>query len=363
MKVAIVCDWLTGIGGAERVVLELHKLYPDAPIYTSQYNPAKIDWFKNADVRTGWLQQLPSSWKKFLPIFRAWYFSHLDLSEYDLVVSITGAEAKGTITKSSTRHICYMNAATHYYWSRYDEYLKHPGFGLLDPIARLALRVLVGPMRRWDLKAAQRPDYIIANSNFTKQQIKKYYGRDSAVIHPPVEIYRFKPKESLARQGFLVAGRQTPYKRIDLAVAACTKLGLPLTVVGSGPDHERLVKLAGPSINFVGSPSDKEIVKYFQSAEAFIFPGIDDFGIVAVEALAAGTPVIAYRAGGALDYVDEQENGLFFDKQTVPSLMAALKQFDFKRYNNSVIASSSEKFSPSAFDSKMRQYISNCLKK
>jgi glycosyltransferase involved in cell wall biosynthesis len=362
MKVAIVCDWLTGIGGAERVVLELHKLYPDAPIYTSQYDPAKIDWFKDADVRTGWLQKLPSSWKKFLPILRAWYFSHLNLSECDLVISSSGAEAKGIKTKSSTKHVCYMHAPTHYYWSRYEEYLKHPGFGLLDPVARLALRVLAGPMRRWDLKAAKRPDYIIANSNFAKEQIKKYYARDSVVIHPPVEIDRFKPKENLARHGFLVAGRQTPYKRIDLAVTACTKLNLPLTVAGSGPDHEKLVKLAGPSINFVGSPSDEEIVKYFQSAEAFIFPGVDDFGIVAVEALAAGTPVIAYKAGGALDYVDEHKNGLFFSRQTVQSLMTVLKQFDFKRYNISVIESSAERFLPSAFERKMSQYINNCLK-
>jgi hypothetical protein len=136
MKVAIVCDWLSGIGGAERVVLELHKLYPEAPIYTSQYEPKNIDWFTNADVRTGWLQKLPGSLKKFLPPLRAWYFSHLNLSEYDLVISSSGAEAKGVKTGPNTRHICYMHAPTHYYWARYDEYIKNPGFGYLDPLAR-----------------------------------------------------------------------------------------------------------------------------------------------------------------------------------------------------------------------------------
>jgi glycosyltransferase involved in cell wall biosynthesis len=370
MKVAIVCDWLSGIGGAERVVLELHKLYPEAPIYTSQYDPKNIDWFANADVRTGWLQKLPGSLKKFLPPLRAWYFSHLNLSGYDLVISSSGAEAKGVKTGPNTRHICYMHAPTHYYWARYDEYIQHPGLGFFDPLARLGLKVLVGPMRRWDRKAAQRPDYIIANSSFTKSQIKKYYGRDSEVIHPPVDIDRFKirnpvkkvlNKLSTSRSGFLVAGRQTPYKRIDLAIEACTKLDLPLTVVGSGPDHQKLVKIAGPSINFVAGASDKEVVKYFQSAEAFIFPGIDDFGIVAVEALAAGTPVIAYSQGGALDYVTP-ENGILFQEQTVESLLGALQKFNPGNFNNISIQKSAVKFSTQAFEKNVKKFLNDKLK-
>jgi glycosyltransferase involved in cell wall biosynthesis len=370
MKVAIVCDWLSGIGGAERVVLELHKLYPEAPIYTSQYEPKNIDWFTNADVRTSWLQKLPGSLKKFLPPLRAWYFSHLNLSEYDLVISSSGAEAKGVKTGPNTRHICYMHAPTHYYWARYDEYIKNPGFGYLDPLARLGLKLLVGPMRRWDRKAAQRPDYIIANSSFTKSQIQKYYGRDSDVIHPAVDIDRFKirnpvkkilNKLSISRSGFLAAGRQTPYKRIDLAIEACTRLDLPLTVVGSGPDHQKLVKLAGPSINFVAGASDKEVVKYFQSAEAFIFPGIDDFGIVAVEALAAGTPVIAYDQGGALDYVTPQ-NGILFQEQTVESLLGALQKFNPDNFNNASIQKSAVKFSTQAFEKNVKKFLNDKLK-
>jgi glycosyltransferase involved in cell wall biosynthesis len=370
MKVAIVCDWLSGVGGAERVVLELHKLYPEAPIYTSQYDPKKIDWFTTADVRTGWLQKLPGSLKKFLPPLRAWYFSHLNLSEYDLVISSSGAEAKGVKTGPNTRHICYMHAPTHYYWARYDEYIKNPGFGYLDPLARLGLKLLVGPMRRWDRKAAQRPDYIIANSSFTKSQIQKYYGRDSDVIHPAVDIDRFKirnpvkkilNKLSISRSGFLAAGRQTPYKRIDLAIEACTRLDLPLTVVGSGPDHQKLVKLAGPSINFVAGASDKEVVKYFQSAEAFIFPGIDDFGIVAVEALAAGTPVIAYDQGGALDYVTPQ-NGILFQEQTVESLLGALQKFNPDNFNNASIQKSAVKFSTQAFEKNVKKFLNDKLK-
>jgi glycosyltransferase involved in cell wall biosynthesis len=352
MKAAIVCDWLTSIGGAERVVLELHKMFPDAPIYTSQYDSQKINWFEKADVRTGWLQKLPAGLKKFLPIFRAWYFSHLDLSEYDLVISSSGAEAKGIKVKRPGVHVNYCHAPTHYYWGRYDEYMKNPGFGIFDPLARLGLKLLVGPLRRWDLKAAQRPDYMIANSNFTKDQIKKYYGRDSVVIHPPVDIERFKilNKSSISRKGFLVAGRQTPYKRIDLAVAACTKLDLPLIVIGDGPDHKKLVKMAGQSVKFVVGASDQEVIKYFRSAEAFIFPGTDDFGIVAVEALAAGTPVIAYKAG---------KTGEFFTQPAIAAIESALKNFKLENYNHDQIQKAAASFTVKQFHTKMTRFINS----
>ena len=202
-RIAIVCDWLTGIGGAEKVVLEVHKLYPDAPIYTSQYDPSKIDWFKNADVRTGWLQKIPVSLKKFLPVLRAWYFSRLNLSQYDLIISVNfGAESKAVKFRKDAKHICYCNAPTHYYWSRYDEYIKNPGFGGLNPLARLGLKILVGPMRKWDLKVAQRPSVMIANSTHIAAEIKKYYNRDSTVIHPPVDISRFTTKYSKPRSDY-----------------------------------------------------------------------------------------------------------------------------------------------------------------
>lgn len=358
-KVAIVCDWLTGIGGAERVVLELHRMYPGAPIYTSQYDPAAIDWFKDADVRTTWLQKLPKSFKKFLPVLRAWSFSRLNLSDYDLVVSSSGAEAKGIKTGTNTTHICYCHAPTHFYWSRYEEYLKNPGFGWLNSLARLGLKLLVSPMRKWDKKAAQRPDYLIANSTHTQNSIKKYYGRDSTVIHPPVEVDRFQLPAN-QRKGFIAAGRQVPYKRIDLAVAACTQLGLPLTVIGNGPEHKYLVSLAGPTINFVTNPSDQEVAKYFNRAEAFIFPGVDDFGIVAIEALAAGTPVIAYKDGGVLDYIADNKNGVFFDQQTVESLLTALQQITSKSFDYAAISKSVKVFSAESFRTKIKNFVAEC---
>ncbi len=362
MKVAIVCDWLVGTGGAERVVLELHKMFPDAPIYTSQYNRDSRawyndDWFKDADVRTGSLQKLPLGLRKFLPVFRAWYFSHLDLSGYDLVISSSGAEAKAVKTGPRSIHVCYMHAPTHYYWSRYDEYMAYPGFGRFDPLARLGLKFLAGPMRHWDRRAAQKPDYLLANSGHTKEQIKKYYGREAVVIHPPVDIERFVLKSEKKRRGFLIAGRQTPYKRFDLAVQACTRANMPLSVIGNGPDHLRLQKLAGPTVTFLTGLSDKEVVEHFHSAEAFIFPGIDDFGVVAVEALAAGTPVIAYHGGGAIDYIKDGKNGTFFEKQTVESLKAALGKFDPGAYDSRAVAASAKVFSPQNFDSKLKAFI------
>jgi glycosyltransferase involved in cell wall biosynthesis len=360
-KVAIVCDWLTGIGGAERVVLELHRMFPDAPIYTSQYDPKAIGWFKDADVRTLWLQRLPNVLKKFLPMLRTRAFSKLDLSNYDLVISSSGAEAKGVKTGPNTTHITYCHAPTHYYWERYDEYLKHPGFGILNPLARLGLRLFVGPLRRWDYQAAQKPDYFIANSNYTKKQIKKYYGRDSKVIHPPVDIERFKPKGKTNRVGFLIAGRQTPYKRFDLAVTACTQLNVPLTVIGNGPEHNKLVNMAGHRVTFLTKVSDSDMPHYFQSADAFIFPGVDDFGIVAVEALAAGTPVIAYTDGGALDYIKENKTGLFFEEQTMDSLVEALEKFDPSKLDSNFIAKSASKFSAKVFTKNISRLINKYI--
>jgi glycosyltransferase involved in cell wall biosynthesis len=363
LKVAIVCDWLTGIGGAERVVLELHKLYPNAPIYTSQYDPRKIDWFDNADVRTGPLQKLPKRLKKFLPFLRAWTFNRLDLSDYDLVLSSSGAEAKGVKTGKNTIHICYCHSPTHYYWIRYDEYIKHPGFPFgLNWLARLGLLLLIKPLKEWDFRAAKRPNFMIANSDHTQAMIKRYYKRDSVVIHPPVDVNRFKiiGKPPL-RHGFLIAGRQVPYKRFDLAIAACTELKVPLVVIGDGPDHKRLEKIAGRSVTFLSNVADHEMASHFQSTLGFIMPNMDDFGIVAVEALSAGTPVIAYQKGGALDYVIPGKTGLLFDKQTVKSLTTALEQVFAKTFHYDAIAESASQFSAQTFTSNIKDFIWKCM--
>ncbi len=363
LRVAIVCDWLTGVGGAERVVLELHKLYPEAPIFTSQYDPSRIDWFEDADVRTTWLQRLPTSFKKFLPLLRAWTFSRLDLSDYDLVLSSSGAEAKGIKTGPNTTHICYCHSPTHYYWIRHDEYLDNPGFPFgFNWLAKLGLKLLIDPLKRWDRHAAKQPDFLIANSTHTQAVIKRYYRRESTVIFPPVDTARFQTRDKSAlRHGFIVAGRQTPYKRFDLAIAACNELKIPLVVIGDGPDHRRLEKLAGRSTTFLTQVNDAEIVGHFASALGFIMPNMDDFGIVAVEAMAAGTPVVAYNKGGAQDYVVPGKTGLFFERQTVKNLSAALETASNKNWDYGQIAGEAEQFSAVHFVHNMQNYIKDRL--
>jgi glycosyltransferase involved in cell wall biosynthesis len=355
-KVAIVHDWLVG-GGAELVVEQLHKLYPEAPIYTSYCTP---EWRQRLDnkVVTGWLQHL-GPLRKLIPPLRIWWFTHLNLEDYDLVISSSGAEAKGIKVSKNTLHVNYCHAPTHYYWSRYDEYLDHPGWGAFDWAARLGLKLLVKPLRAWDYRAAQRPNYIIANSTHIQAEIKKYYGRDSTVIFPPVYFERFqKPQNfNLERSGYIISGRQTPYKRFDLAIQACSQLQLPLTVIGDGPDNARLRSLAGPTITFAGRVSDDELEKYFASASALLFPGLDDFGITPVEAIAAGTPVIAYKAGGALDYVKPGVTGEFFDEMTVESLTAALQAFKPHDYDHQAIRATAQQFSDTMFQKELSDYI------
>jgi len=364
-RVAIVHDWLVG-GGAERVVYELHKLYPKAPIYTSYCNKKSREQFKDADIRTSYMQRFPfSKLYKFLPILREWWFESVNLRDYDVIISSSGAEAKGIKNiRPSALHINYCHSPTHYYWVRYYEYLQNPGFGIFDPIARIGLKLLIESRQRWDYRAAQRPKYIIANSNCVKDRIEQIYNRESTVIHPPVDTKRFHTSNikyqisNIHRKGFVIAGRQTPYKRIDLAVSACTLAELPLTVIGNGPDHKKLKKLAGPTVTFKTNVSDSEIAKYFQSAEAFIFPNDDDFGITPVEAMAAGTPVIALKAGGALDYVIPGTTGEFFTQQTPEAIAEVLKNFDSSKYSPEKISAHAETFSTETFHKNITHFIS-----
>lgn len=360
MRVAIVHDWFVQ-GGAEKVVLELHRMYPDAPIYTSYCSP---QWRKKlgSNVITGYLQHWPfSKLRKLLPVLRRFWFESLDLSGFDLIISSSGAEAKGIKVPEGTLHINYCHAPTHYYWLRYDEYMKNPGWGVFNPLGRAGLKLLVGPMRKWDLQAAQRPDYMIANSTYTKAEIKKYYGRTATVIHPPVEISQYLSGKAHERKGLVISGRHTPYKRFDLAIKACNQLNLPLNVLGSGPESAKLKKLAGPTITFKGYVSDVEVVELLQSAEAFIFPGLDDFGIAPVAAMAAGTPVIGYKDGGSLDYIIPRKTGLFFDEQSVESLTRALQDFPKHTFNHATIRREAEKFRPEVFTRAMQAFVKDKL--
>jgi len=359
LKVAIVSDWLTNMAGAERVILELHKMYPYAPIYTSTYEPSKMPLFKGADVRTAWVQKLPTFLRKhqLLTLPRQWYFGHLKLSGYDIVISASGAEAKAVRAPDGI-HINMCFTPTLYYWIKPGEYLDKSGSGGLNPIWRLGLKLLLPYAKRWDIKASERPDKMYAISTAVQDRIKKFYKRDSELLYPPTDIDRFANSFSDERRGFVTFGRHVQHKRLGLAISACNEIGASLTVIGDGPEHERLQNMAGPTITFKTNVSDNEMVNYISKAEAFIFPNEEDFGIVAVEAQAAGTPVIAYRAGGSLDTVIEGVTGEFFDEQTVSCLAEKLKDFNYKLYNRQEIIKNAEKFSAEKF----RKNVFNIIK-
>lgn len=364
-RVAIVCDWLTNMGGAEKVVLALHHAFPDAPIYTSVFDAKGCPEFAGLDVRTTYLQNLPAKVRakhQLFPTFRTNAFRSLDLSAYDIVISSASAEAKAVRVRPGAVHICYCHTPTRYYWSHYHEYLAEPGLGPLNPAVRVAMPALVHFMRRADLKAAAGVTAFIANSSTVAARIKKYYHRDSTVIHPPVDVARFADLPNDKRHGFIVVGRQVPYKRIDLAVQACTKLGLPLTVYGEGPEHHKLTQLAGDNVEFVVGANDQQIAQALASAQAFIMPQFEDFGIVQIEAMAAGTPVIAFGQGGALDAIMPGKTGLFFKEQTVASLSSALQEFKNLTFDHAKIKKHAAQFSQENFRHALRRFVADIAK-
>ena len=361
-RVAIVADWLTNMGGAEPLVLEIHKLFPHAPIFTSVYDAANMPAFKHINVRTTYLQtRLPRflRYKHVLwPVLRAYAFRRLDLSEFDIIISSSSAEAKAVRkTRPGQTHIAYIHTPPRYYWSHYEEFRKEFNFGALTPIIRPFIPFFVKQMRKLDLQSLEGIDVFIANSTVTPQRIKQYYNKPSTVIYPPVNVDHFAPPPKAERTGYVLWGRHVPYKRFDLAIQVCNKLSAQLTVIGSGPDTQRLKSLAGPTIRFTGRISDHELVGRAQSAKAFLFPNEEDFGMSAVEALAAGTPVIAYKKGGALDIVQDGESGVFFDKQTVESMGAAIKRFETMSFLPATLHRKAKRFDAGLFRTKMMKVV------
>jgi len=366
-KIVLVTDWLTNMGGAEPLLLEIHKLFPKAPIYTSVYDAEKMPAFKHIDVRTTDLQtSLPKSlrYKHVLwPTLRAQAFRKLDLSEFDIIISTSSAEAKAVRkTRPGQIHIAYIHTPIRYYWSHYEEFRKEFKFGKLTPFIRPFIPMLVKQQRKLDLESIEGIDVFIANSTITQQRIKQYYGKASTVIHPPVDVDRFTPSPKGERSGYVLWGRHVPYKRFDLAIEACNQLGAQLTIIGSGPDTERLKKLAGPTITFTGRISDEALVKHAQSAKAFLFPNEEDFGISAAEALAAGTPVIAYAKGGALDIVQDGETGVLFKNQTVDSLIEAIKKADKIDFLPATLHRKAKRFDKGFFATKIQKIVSDSIR-
>lgn len=360
-RVAIVCDWLTNTGGAEKVVLALHKAFPEAPIYTSVYDPKGCPEFAGLDIRTSWLQKLPSFLRnrhQLFPVFRASAFRKLDLLDYDVIISSASAEAKAVLKRPDAVHICYCHTPTRYYWSHYNEYIKNPGFGILNPVIRRIMPAFVAWMRKLDLRSVKGVSYFIANSGAVADRIKKYYRRGSQVIHPPVQTRHFRNiKVTGKRSGFIIIGRQVPYKRFDLAIQACNELKLPLTVISNGgPEHGRLKAMAGPTIKFINA-TDQQKAQALARAEAFIFPQEEDFGIVQVEPLVVGTPVIAFAKGGALDIVQNGKTGILFNEQTVESLVGAIKKLQKTMFDHKYIQKYGQTFGEERFIKEVRDFV------
>lgn len=365
-KVAIVCDFLTSMGGAENVVLAMHEAFPDAPIYTALHNPSKVPAFDGLDIRSSRLQKFPAALRKFYKLFPTLAVNAmrgLDLDEYDIVLSSSYLHGhQVTKTRPEQVHICYMHTPPRYYWSHYDEYRRDPGYGKLNPIVRALMPAMVPRQRKLDVQAARDVDVFIANSTETQARIKKYYNRSATVVHPPVDTRRFSPARERGEH-YVTSGRQLPYKRHDLAVAACTKLGRKLIVFGDGPMHDKLVAMAGPTIEFrtdrFGDASDQELEKALTSARGFIFPAEEDFGIVTVEALAAGAPVVGYGRAGTLDIITSDEFGELFDEQSVDGVVNAIKLAESRRYFPSKLARSAKRFDKGLFVSKLRNVVQN----
>lgn len=350
-KIAIVHDFLLYSGGAERVLRTLADLFPDAPIYTLLYDKEKMrGMFADSTIHTSYLQKFPLFMRKrhrWLLPFMPSAPEAFDLRECDLVISTSSAWSKAIVTKLHTKHIAYIHSPMRYVWDENVAYVKDVrkknGFIVSSVLSYL---------RVWDYQAAQRPDVLIANSDYTKKRMKKYYRRNAEVIYPPAVSQRQTTNNQQRGEGyFLVISRLSPYKNTALAVEVCNKLKLPLVIIGEGTAYEDLQKMAGPTVQIIGYRSDKEIEGYYKKARAFLFPCEDDFGLTMVEALSYGVPVIALRRGGAKEIVEEGITGEFFDAPVVEVFADAMRRFIEKEnsYSVQVMMQSAERFSQEKF--------------
>jgi glycosyltransferase involved in cell wall biosynthesis len=357
LKVAIVAEELTQLGGAERVLDALLELFPGAPIYTLVFDKDKTQHkYDRFDVRPSFIQKLPFGIKKY-----KWYITLMpaaveafDLSEFDLVISSSSALIKGVKTRKNQIHICYCHTPTRYLWSDTKEYLKTaPIPFFIKPLMPLVISAL----KKWDLKASKRPDFYIANAENIKNKINQYYNIDSTVIYPPVETDKFEISPKIDDY-FLLLARLEPYKKADLVIDAYNQMSdKKLVIVGSGTKKTEWEKTAGQNITFVGRVTDEDLNKYYSQCLAFIHPQEEDFGITVLEAMASGRPVIAYKKGGALETIIEGKTGEFFYPQTVGALVNRIKNFNPEKYDSQVIRAHALKFSKEVFKEKILEYI------
>ncbi|MBN1516040.1 glycosyltransferase [Candidatus Sumerlaeota bacterium] len=362
MKTALIQDWLNGMRGGEKVLEELIALYPGADVFTLFYEPDRISATINAQrVIVSPLQRLPlarTHYRYYLPLF-PWGVERFDLRGYDLIISSSHCAAKGVRVPRGIPHLCYCHSPMRYVWDMYDAYFGgrnrwKPG-GLVMPLFR-------GRLQRWDVRTARSVDQFICNSRHIANKIKQFYGREAIVCNPPVDLEKFSIAPDGPEDYFLAVSALVPYKRIDLAVAACNRLQRRLIVAGRGPEAQRIRALAGPTVEVRDWVSDEELVRLYQRCQAFLMPGPEDFGITPLEAMACGRPVIALAEGGALETVVAGKTGEFHKEQTTESLLEVLKAFDSGKYDPDAIRAHAMTFGQERFREEMRQIIDQCLK-
>lgn len=359
-RVALVHDYLNQFGGAERVLEELHALFPEAPVYTSMYWRDKMSpAIREMDIRTSFMQKLPLVTQRhqpYLPLYPL-AFESFDLSEYDLVLSNSSAFCKGVVTQPRTLHICYCLTPMRWVWS-YRTYVERER---LSRAVRLVLPAAVSQLRSWDVATAQNVDRFVVISRAVADRVWKYYRREATVIYPPVNCGAFAPRPGEEGDYYLVVSRLVPYKRIDLAVDAFTRLGLPLKIVGSGRDEAALRARAGSTVEFMGRIPDDALRDLLARCRAFVFPGEEDFGITPLEANASGRPVVAFEGGGTLDTVIDGATGVFFREQTVEALCEAVRRVEAIHWDPLKIRTHAEQFDTSVFHARMRDFIAESM--
>jgi glycosyltransferase involved in cell wall biosynthesis len=358
MRIALVHEYLNQFGGAERMLQVLCAMFPRAPIYTLIYDSSATGGvFEGRDIRTSFLQKIPftRNHHRLFPLLMPVAVEQFDFSEFDIVLSVSASFAKGVITKPKTRHISYCLTPPRFLWDSSQRIVDD--FSFPSPIKRL-LPPFISYLRTWDQEAAVRVDEFWAISNFIKERIAKYYRKDSTVIYPPVNINKFHISTDI-KDYFFMTGRMVPHKKFDIAIRAFNRLGIPLKIAGIGPDYKKLRTLAKGNVEFLGLISDEQLSDYYASARGLVFPQEEDFGIVPLESMASGRPVIAYRSGGAVETVIEGRTGMFFDTQDEEGIIEAVNRFNAGKYDPAECRAQATKFDIKVFRENILRNISN----